>query len=349
MKPFYIILFAAIFFLGFSLYAYSQNSKYKKDNKFTLAFYNVENLFDTINNPQKKDEEFLPESDKKWTTKRYWQKINNLSKVISSINLNGLPEIVGLCEVENKSVLQDLVNSELLKPGDYQIIHEESDDIRGIDVALIFRKEKFTYISHEVHKVKFTKDPDYTTRDILYVKGKLNNNEILHVFVNHWSSRREGVEETEIKRIDAAKVLREKVDNLLKKDKNAKIFIMGDFNDEPTNNSLNIVLNATNNQRTTNFLELYNLMYDKHLNKVGSYNHRGEWNMIDNLIISQSLLKSKIGYVVSTDGGQVFKERWMMFDNKKTGQLTPSKSYGGPQYYGGYSDHFPVFVTLKNN
>jgi len=347
MKPYLIITFIIILLLGFSVYSYSQNSNYKKDNNFTIAFYNVENLFDTIHNPNKKDEQFLPKSEKKWATKKYWQKINNIGKVISSINVNELPEIVGLCEVENKLVLKDLINSKALKEANYQIILEESDDVRGIDVALLYKKEDFTYINHKIYKIKFKLEPETTTRDILYVKGKFKDDEILHVFVNHWSSRRGGQKETEHKRIAAAKVLKKQVDIILKKDKNAKIVIMGDFNDKPTNKSINKILNATNNQRTKDYLELYNLLYDKHINNIGSYNYKGSWNMIDNLIVSQTLLKSKKGYVVSQDGGQIFKKRWMMYDNKKTGQLVPSRSYGGTKYYGGYSDHFPVYFMLK--
>jgi len=347
MKSYLIIAFITVLLLGFSVYTFSQNSKYKKEQNFTIAFYNVENLFDTIHNPNKIDQQFLPKSEKKWATKRYWQKIKNISRVISSINVNELPEIIGLCEVENKLVLEDLISSKVMKKADYQIILEESDDARGIDVALLYKKEDFTYINHEIYKIKFKLEPKTTTRDILYVKGKFKNDEILHIFVNHWSSRRGGKKESEHKRIAAAKVLKKQVDIILKKDKDAKIVIIGDFNDEPTDKSINQILNATNNHKSKDFLELYNLMYDKHLNNIGSYNYKGEWNMIDNLIVSQALLKNKKGYVVSQDGGQIFKQRWMMYDNKKTGQLVPSRSYGGPKYYGGYSDHFPVYLMLK--
>ncbi|MEN8121489.1 MAG: hypothetical protein ABFS35_14145 [Bacteroidota bacterium] len=327
--------------------ALAQNSCYSKENNFTIVFYNVENLFDTINNPNKIDEQFLPDSIKKWNTGRYKKKINDLGKVISSINVNELPELVGLCEVENKAVLNDLANGRFLSKEKYAVVHEESPDARGIDVALLYRKNEFKYLNHKIHRIYYGFEPETTTRDILYVKGKLKNGKNLHVFVNHWSSRRDGQDESEPKRLHTAKILRSKIDSILKDNRKAKIVILGDFNDEPTNKSLYEVLNATNDLRSGNYRELYNLMFDKSLNGMGTYNYRGNWNMLDNIIVSKSLLVNKKAYIVSSDGGQIFRKRWMMYDNVKTGQMIPSKTYGGPNYYGGISDHLPVYVILK--
>ena len=326
---------------------FAQNNNYNKENSFTIAFYNVENLFDTINNPKKIDEQFLPHSDKKWNTNKYNKKINDLGKVLSSININELPELIGLCEIENKTVLSDLIKSKFLVKGNYAFVHEESPDVRGIDVALLYNKEEFKYLNHKAYNIYYNFEPETTTRDILYVYGELKNKEKLHIFVNHWSSRRGGAKESEPKRLHTAKILRMAVDSVLKTNKKAKIVILGDFNDMPTNSSLHKVLNATNNQRADNSQELYNLMFDKSVNGLGTYNYRGNWNMLDNVIISQSLLKNKKGYVISTDGAQIFKKSWMIYDNTKTGQMTPSKTYGGPKYYGGISDHFPVYLILK--
>ena len=336
-----------VFIIAFAFQANGQSKFYNSNDNFTIAFYNVENLFDTINNPDKIDEQFLPESDKKWNTGRYKKKINDLGHVISSLNINELPEIVGLCEIENKAVVTDLVNSRFLAKGDYGIVHEESPDARGIDVALIYRKSEFKYLSHEIYQINFDFEPETTTRDILYVKGQFKDGEILHVFVNHWSSRRGGQEASEPKRVQAAKVLRAKVDSIFKTDKKAKIVIIGDFNDEPTNKSIHEVLNATNKLRPDTKTELYNLMFDKSVNGLGTYNFRGNWNMLDNIIVSKNLLNCKKGYMVTPDGGQILKKRWMIYDNVKTGQFTPSRTYGGPNYYGGISDHFPVYFILR--
>jgi predicted extracellular nuclease len=340
-----VILIALI--AGNSFNTKAQNKFYNSNDNFTIAFYNVENLFDTINNPDKIDEQFLPNSNKKWNTGRYKKKINDLARVISSININELPEIVGLCEVENKAVLTDLVNSRFLSKGEYGIIHEESPDARGIDVALLYRKSEFKYLSHQVYQIYFDFEPETTTRNILHVAGKLNNGETLHIFVNHWSSRRDGQKKSEPKRLQTAKILRTKVDSIFKQNKKAKIVIIGDFNDEPTNKSIHEVLNATNNLRTENKTELYNLMFDKSINGQGTYNYRGNWNMLDNIIVSRNLINNKKGYAITPDGGQILKKRWMIYDNVKTGQFTPSKTYGGPNYYGGISDHFPVYVNLR--
>jgi len=325
----------------------AQTNFYNKENYFTIVSYNVENLFDTINDPNKEDDEFTPTSEKNWNSEKYYHKLDNIARVISSVNKNELPEIVGLVEIENQTVLEDLVSQKFLAPGNYGIVHEESPDARGIDVALLYRKSDFKYIEHQIIRVDFDFEPATKTRDILYVKGSLNDNEILHVFVNHWSSRRDGAEASEPKRVRAAELLRGKVDEILAKDSKAKIVIIGDFNDEPTNKSIHEVLNATNNQFSKNKKELYNLLYDKHLFGYGTYNYKGDWNMIDNIIVSQALLNNDGKYCVSTDGGQIFEERWMMYDNAKTGQMTPNRTYGGPYYHGGFSDHLPVYLVLK--
>ena len=326
---------------------FSQNTEYIAGNYYTIISYNVENLFDTINNPNTEDDELIPSSEKQWDTDKYHKKLNDLSRVINSINKYELPEIIGLIEVENRKVVEDLINNRLLLPGNYEIVHEESPDKRGIDVALIFRKNEFQYITHEKIPVHFDFEPETTTRDILYVKGRLNNNEVLHVFVNHWSSRRNGTEASEPRRIYAARLLRAKVDVIQKNDKNAKIVIMGDFNDEPSNKSLSKILKASNNKSQKNSNELYNLMYNKYLFGYGTYNYKGNWNMLDNLIVSKSLLNSDKNFEISTDGGQIYSSRWMMYENIKTGEQTPNRTYGGLNYYGGVSDHLPLYLILK--
>jgi predicted extracellular nuclease len=336
-----------LFFVAFTSCAIGQNGFYHPNNFFTIVSYNVENLFDTIDDPTKKDEDFLPDSPSRWNTEKYNKKIKDIALVLSSINKNELPELVGLVEIENAKVLTDLVDNINLKPGNYSFVQHDSPDERGIDVALLYRPDEFQYVRHEIIPVNFDLEPSIKTRDILYVAGKIGNGELLHVFVNHWNSRREGQDITEPRRTAAAKLLRMKIDQLFLKDKNAKIVIMGDFNDEPSNKSLHQVLFATNKLHSKDYRELYNLMFDKHLLGLGTLTHRGNWNMLDNLIVSRSLLYSPGKYEVSKDGGQIFQQRWMMFDNVKTGEMTPNRTYGGTNYYGGVSDHLPVFMILK--
>ncbi len=309
----------------------------------TVAFYNVENLFDLEDAPGKADEEFTPESEKNWNRERYEKKLEDIARVISAINEGDLPEIVGLSEVENEQVLTDLTRTGLLANGKYKVIHHESPDFRGIDCALIYRPAEFKVLEHSAIPVRFEDDPDYKTRDILYVKGRTRNWEQFHIFVNHWPSRIGGVEQTKAKRKKAAAVLKNKIDSVLESKPNARILVMGDMNDEPTNESLLEVLNAQppSNQNA----ELVNLMFPADKEERGSYNFRGNWNMLDNIVVSSNLLDNK-GFEVMGDQGFIFYQDWMEFTNDE-GVMYPNRTYGGPNYYGGVSDHFPVYIRLK--
>ena len=313
------------------------------NRNLTIAFYNVENLFDLKNNPDKYDDEFTPEGDKKWDEVRFSKKINDLARVLSSISKDDLPEIIGLCEVENRDVITDLINSKDLVKGDYKIVHHESPDFRGIDCALIYRKKEFKVLKHFPIEVKFEDDLNYKTRDILYVKGKTKNREEFHVFVNHWPSRIGGLAKTEPKRVYVASLLKSKIDSILNVDSKANIVIMGDMNDEPDNTSLDEVLNAKTPE--DNKAEMLNLMYPDDKMNLGSYNYRGNWNMLDNIIISKSLTDDK-GFKCLDKKGFVFHEEWMEYKNRE-GKTSPNRTYGGPNYYGGISDHFPVYMKLS--
>ncbi len=317
------------------LFVSCQQDPLKK--KATIAFYNVENLFDTIDDPAIDDEEFLPVSEKQWNMQRYNKKLEDIARVLGGINSEELPEVIGLCEVENRGVLEDLIATEPLKAGNYQIVHVDSPDKRGIDVALLFRKKEFKVLSHEALLV----DPGFETRDILHVTGKLGKDQ-LHLFVNHWPSRWGGVEQSEPNRLVAAQVLKSKVDELLSENAEAKIIIIGDMNDEPDNKSLAEIVQAmAPNQKA----ELYNLMIPLDEQNRGSYNYRGDWNMIDNILVSDAVLHGS-GFIATDQLGQVYHETWMEYRNKD-GEMSPNRTYGGPNYYEGVSDHFPVYLNLE--
>lgn len=333
-------IFIAVVFV---LFASCSKGKYKNKRNLTIAFYNVENLFDIENEPGKRDGEFTPDGSKKWTEERYQIKLDTLARVLSSINENELPEIIGLCEVENKKVVTDLVNSTHLAKGNYKVVHFESPDFRGIDCALIYRPDEFKVVKSFPVRVNFKDDSKYTTRDILYVKGETKNREEFHIFVNHWPSRIGGVAKTEPKRIEVAGILKSKIDSVLAASPKAKIIVLGDMNDEPSNTSLVDILEAQNPE--TQNAELVNLMYPIHENKMGSYNYRGNWNMLDNIVVSTNLL-DKRGFECIDKQGFVFNKVWMEHKSRN-GQISPSRTYGGPNYYGGISDHFPVYFTLK--
>lgn len=332
----------SIFFFGLVIFAASctqpaYNNSAEQD--ITVAFYNVENLFDTIDAPNVSDEEWLPDSEKQWNTEKYTKKLEDLSKVLSSLADSSLPDIIGLCEVENKQVVEDLVNTTNLKPGNYKIVHEDSPDERGIDVALIYKENGFSYLSHEKLTVVFNDTINDKTRDILYVKG-IAAGDTLHLFVNHWPSRSGGEAESEPKRISAATVLRGKVDNILAKNNKAKVLIMGDFNDFPDNNSITNTLGA--NAKGSS---LYNLSYPLFAQGKGTYNYRGNWNMLDQFIVSDGLMNATHGFDADTSGFIIFAPEWVLYKTKE-GTYTPSRTFGGPNYYGGISDHLAISTKL---
>ena len=314
-------------------------------NTYRIGFYNVENLFDTIDNPLKPDEEFTPQSKKQWNTERYNKKLNDIAKVINSMQS---PAIMGLCEVENETVLQDLTQNTSLNKYNYGIVHRESPDYRGIDNALIYQKKLFEVANVDVITINFPKsvigEEEYVTRDILYVTGTFNKKETIHIFVNHFPSRYGGMKQSEPKRLYVAQQLKKKIDELFAQNPKANIIVMGDMNDETDNNSIAKTLQALPEPDNSKTSTLVNCAAKLDQEGKGTYNFRGNWNMLDHIIVSSPLLskKSKIGIGEFV----IHQEKWMMYDNKKYG-LTPNRTYGGTNYYGGFSDHLPVYIEIK--
>lgn len=305
---------------------------------YRFAFYNVENLFDTLDHPIKKDEEFTPTSEKNWTGKRYYVKLKRIRKVINALDN---PIAMGLCEVENAAVLKDLTTRGDLKGIGYDFIHYESPDMRGIDAAFIYQKKHLKILSHNKITINFPKEviEDYTTRDILHVKAMTIEKEIIHFFVNHWPSRYGGVEESEPKRLYVASQLKKEIDKIRIESPNEGIVLLGDFNDGTTNNSIVNVLKAKNKKNA----EIFCCHCDLEKNGEGSYNYRGEWNMMDQFFVSQNLMDA--GSIQYLKAG-ILKEDYLFFNHPKYGK-TPTRTYGGPIYYSGYSDHLPVYIDLK--
>lgn len=337
-------LFPTFMLVVFLFSAISCSSeKQKARRNLTVAFYNVENLFDLENEPGKQDGEFTPEGSKNWTTERYQKKVDDIARVLASISENDLPEIIGLCEVENQEVLHDLIENKNLAKENYGIVHHESPDFRGIDCALLFRTDEFKVTTHFPVAISFKNEPDYKTRDILYVKGKTKNREEFHIFVNHWPSRIGGLEQTEPSRVEVAGILKSKIDSIVNVDENSKIIVLGDMNDEPDNISLSEILGAKSSENSS--AGLVNLMYPDDEKNLGSYYYRGNWNMLDNLVVSTNLLDEK-GFSCVDKKGFVFQQEWMQYKNKN-GETSPNRTYGGPNYYGGVSDHFPVYFKLS--
>lgn len=327
------------------LLLFAQTNEQKEHYKVScIAFYNLENLFDTIPGPN--DTEFTPEGANKFTSARYWYKINHMSEVIAQIGgelFPGGPAIVGVCEIENRNVLEDLISSPNLKPSNYSIIHYDSPDARGVDVGLLYRSDFFKITSHRSVTLKIPDNPSFKTRDQLVVSGLLDG-EPLHVIVNHWPSRRGGEKRSLPFRMAAAKLTRSIVDSILAVDANAKIVIMGDLNDDPDSPSIVKGLGANPYREKLKPGELFNAMGSLYHEGIGTLAYRDSWNLFDNLIITQSLLNED-------------KTNWTFFKSKvfnkpflqqQSGQFAgyPWRTYVGNDFTGGYSDHFPVYLFL---
>jgi predicted extracellular nuclease len=313
---------------------------------FTVVFYNTENLYDTIDDKKVSDSQYLPDARIPWNTARYNDKLQKIAQVFSEIDPHGLPSLIGVCEVENKKVLEDLVAQPALKNGDYRIVHYNSPDQRGIDVALLYSASDFTVVKSISIRVDLPTDTLGPTRDILYVKGFVNNSsrDTLHIFVNHWPSRREGQEASEPNRMAAAKALRQAVDSLLALKAPANILIMGDFNDEPTNKSLTEGLNAGFPGSVARDNKLYNLMEKAYTEGRGTL-YFDKWQVFDQFIISKNLMEKQKGLNLPEKEGKIFSADYLLY-TPKTGDPRPNRTIGN-QYFGGYSDHLPVYLEFK--
>ncbi len=309
-------------------------------SSYTIAFYNIENLFDTENDPLTNDDDFLPTSDKRWTSKRYQNKLKKLGSVISKIGVEDTevaPVIIGLAEVENSKVLSDLVRSKNLIKEEYSYVHYDSSDERGIDVALLYKSDVFKVENSEAFSVYLQTESgkqDYT-RDILLVQGILNN-EHLNIIVNHWSSRREGEKETEFKRIAASNKVNSIIKTIKKEKPNAKIVVMGDFNDNPNNDSIALMEKES---------ELYNPFKTVWSRNKGSLSYDFEWNLFDQILFSTNFFDTT-NTVLDFHSANVFNSKFLtQYKGKYKGQ--PFRTYVGKRYKGGFSDHFPVYIQFK--
>lgn len=310
------------------------------EDTYTIAFYNIENLFDIENDPHTNDDDFLPTSAKRWTLKRYQNKLKKLGSVISKIgeeNTQSAPTIIGLAEVENKQVLSDLVRSKTLIEEEYSYIHYDSLDERGIDVALLYKSDVFNVTNSETFSVYLQNESgnrDYT-RDILLVQGVLNDEKI-NIIVNHWSSRREGEKETEFKRIAAAKKVNDIINKIERENNNSKTIVMGDFNDNPNNDSLLLLEKESS---------LYNPFKTVWSHDKGSQNYDFKWNLFDQILFSSNFFDTTNSTLVF-DKADVFNSKFLtQYHGKYKGQ--PFRTYVGKKYKGGYSDHFPVYIKLS--
>ncbi len=334
-------------FLLLLLYQFvnAQRQQYKTA---IIAFYNCENFYDTIDNPIINDEEFTPQGDKNYNSKIYWDKVEHLATVLSQmgtdVNPDG-PAIIGVAEIENDTVLNDLVHHPLLKSRNYKIVHYDSKDIRGVDVGFLYNPKYFTVETSKklfVHLPEGAKEAIFT-RDVLWVKGKLDG-ETVYVFVNHWPSRRGGEERSAPGREAAAQVDKNFIDSLEKKDINAKIIVMGDLNDDPISPSVTEVLAAKGSIESVKPGGLYNPWIEMYKKGIGTLAYQDAWGLFDQIMISSAWLnKNQDGFFYYRQ--HIFNKAFMIEHIGKY-RGYPMRTWDGNTYRGGYSDHFPTYLIL---
>lgn len=314
---------------------------------FRVMSYNVENLFDTIDNPDKNDNDFLPTGNRHWTRGRYYHKLQQIAKVISAAGEWSTPALVGLCEVENDSVLIHLLNRTPLKMQHYDYCMTHGSDTRGINTALLYQRDKFGYIGHQEHPVVFTRKQHKHTRNILHVWGKVLTLDTLDVFVCHLPSRYGGEKESEADRFDAARTLRNICDSLMQIRMTPQLLIMGDFNDTPENSSITHILSALPVCTAPDRYSLYNLFADRHmLNFPGTHKYQGEWSQLDQIIVSGNLIRKESRMHVIPGSYRIFTPGFLFTKDKTWHGKRPARSYYGFKYEGGYSDHLPLITDF---
>lgn len=337
--------FVCFFAFVCSYQSFAGEKKYKVA---IVGFYNLENFFDTINDPTINDEEFLPDGANHNTGAVYFDKVRKLATVISQIGTDISPDglaLLGCAEVENESVLRQLIRDSLLIHRRYEIVHYDSPDLRGIDVGLIYNPKYFTpkYSAPLFVPLPDEHDKPHFTRDVLYVYGLLNGDPV-HLFVNHWPSRRGGEEASAPFRAMAAAVCKHAIDSITQINPEAKIILMGDLNDDPVSPSVAVVLNAKGELKQVQQGDLYNPWTPLFKNGIGTLAYNDAWNLFDQIIVSSAFLdKNQKGYFFRD--AKIFSKPWML---QQSGRYKgyPKRSYNFNKYNGGYSDHFPTYIEL---
>jgi hypothetical protein len=312
-------------------------------NEWTVAFYNVENLFDVKDDPLTADHAFTPSGVLDWDLPKYWEKIEHLADVLFALAPNNeLPSFVGLAEVENEKVVRDLINHRLLRTGNYRIVHAESIDSRGIDVAFLYNPAIFEHQGHQLLTIDRFAESSLHSRDIMHVWGIFPDGQKAHFFINHWPSRRNGQLETAYKRAAAAKTLDAALRENVRFESQDMAIVMGDFNDEPQDESLQQILNAQEDKVQSN--PLINLAWRLKRAEKGTVSHKSDWYMFDQILVDRSSTETnRLGYKISKM--EMYDDARVMFTSKN-GIKKPSRTYVGSNYKGGFSDHLAVYARI---
>ena len=312
-----------------------------------VVFWNVENLYDTYDDTTRLDNEFTPSGIMRWNYTRFHNKINHVAKTLIAVGQWEPPGIIGLCEVENRYVMNKLIYDSPLKSYGYRMIHHESPDLRGIDVALLYRPSVFIVLRSKPFKITFPFDTAAQTREILFVEGVVLHADTLNLLINHWPSRRGGYAESQPRRDFVANVLRSVADSLAAANKQANILIMGDFNDEPGSGSIKNILHAIHPDSMKNTNELVNLMYPLS-DREGSHRYKGIWSMLDQFIMSSNMIRPGRGLKLVRGSVNIFRGLFLLKEDLKYFGNKPFRTFNGFRYEGGFSDHLPVYLYLAD-
>jgi exonuclease III len=337
-KDFFKLLNSLLMMFALAVSVYSQDNG---ADGIRIMFYNTQNLFDIYDDSLKDDNDFTPGGVLHWNYSRYKKKINSLYQVITAAGEWSPPAVVALCEVENRKVLEDLISNTYLSKYGYRIIHEESSDQRGIDVCLIYRKECAEVLNFRYLIPDQMQKEDFRTRSVLYAR-LLVCDDTLHLIVNHWPSRRGGALAGKDMRMMIAGMVKEVCDSVgTSGSGHAKIIICGDFNSAPDGVEMKVL---TGRERPG--MLLFNLSERMAENGRGTYRYKGIWEMIDQIIVSETLLNCKSGLFTGEDCFQVFSPEFLLERDPVYAGFSPFPTYRGYRYHGGFSDHLPVLTDL---
>jgi len=346
LLPLFEILFMSkaisLSILLFLFFCIGTANAQKQAKAISIAFYNLENLFDTINDPATNDSEFTPGGSNQWTWDRYQSKLERMATVIAQVGddyIKGGPTIIGFSEVENRGVLESLIRTSPLKDAGYTVVHYDSPDRRGVDVALLYKQKDFRFLHSASVRMLMPGQPEFYTRDQLVVTG-LVDGDTISIVVNHWPSR--GNDEPY--RIAAATTTRRIADSLFNRNPDANILIMGDLNDDPVDISVEEVLGAKGKETRVKEKGLFNPMWKMYKDGIGSLAYKDSWNLFDQIIVSEPLIRENSASW-KLYRARVFNRPFLI---QQEGQYAgyPFRTFAGGAYAGGYSDHLPVYVIL---
>ena len=314
----------------------------------SIMFYNLENLYDTINDPNKEDDDFTPSGNRRWTQIKYQRKLENLGEVFQAVSSlpGGVPALVGVSEIENDSVLEDMVSQKRLSGAGYRYVHYESGDIRGVDVALLYRSSRFKLLDSQPVKPILRSGREYHGREILMVRGLLDG-EMFAIYVCHFLSRRAGRDASAGFRRAGAETIYYHALEMRDEFPGIKIIVMGDMNDTPADFSLSHLLHAVADMEDVEEGGFFNPMWTLMEEGQGTSMHNHRWTLFDNIIVCRQLLEESgsegfhIARFSKMHYAQIFKRNFMMEHG------VPKRSYTGKHFSGGYSDHLPVLIRLE--